>query len=211
MKRPILGIFIATLVLAPVAGLEAQDYRPSETRSRMEAQRAEMEARREAIRKEAEARREEARRAIEGRRVDVEARAQVATATRTQKQTANTKRWLENAGRVLPALTDRLTRIADRIQSRIEKIDTLGGDTAEAKEHLAMARADIAKAKEKVSTFDSIDISGDSAQDNFQEVRSAAAEAREFIRSAHRHLMLSVRSLAGVRREARSGADDEGN
>lgn len=116
---------------------------------------------------------------------------------RTEFQRESAKRKIENAGRVLGATIERLEKIADRVESRIEKMAERGGDTSEAESYLAKARADLAGAKSAIGGFSSVDLSGETAQDNFQRVREAAAGIREYIRSAHHNLSLAVKPLKG--------------
>ena len=106
------------------------------------------------------------------------------------------QRQVDNAERVMLATIDRLEKIADRIESRIGKIKDQGGDTAEAEGYLADARADLETARGLVAELTEVDLSGEKAQENFQRIRAAAANVREALRSAHRNLMLAVRSLS---------------
>src|SRR5690606_28175360 len=74
--------------------------------------------------------------------------------------------------RVAENIIGSLERIADRIDSRIAKIEARGGDTAEAKGFVADARADLAAASDKVEVLASVDLSAEITQDEFRRIRT---------------------------------------
>ena len=108
------------------------------------------------------------------------------------------KRKVENVSKVITATIERLGKIIERIESRIAKLKSAGGNTAESERFVALAKTDLEMAKVSVAAFASIDLSSDKAQENFERIRTAAAEAREHIRSAHENLMKAVRLLGQV-------------
>lgn len=184
------------------AALEAQRERiKAETEARKAAAEArgdEAQARREALRVELEARRAEADARRETARAEAEARRAEAQARRVEFQRAAAERRVENAARVILATIERLEKIINRIESRIAKIQARGGATSEAEASVALAKGNLADARASVNAFINIDLSSEIAQDNFEKVRAAAAEAREHLRAAHRNLMMAVRSLSAV-------------
>lgn len=163
-----------------------------------EARGDEAHARREAVRIELDARRAEADARRETARVEAESRRAEAQVRRVEFQQAIAKRQVEHVARVILATIGRLEKIIDRIESRIAKIQARGGATAEAEAFVAAALGNLAEARASVDAFVSIDLSSEIAQDNFERVRAAAAEAREHIRAAHQNLMMAVRSLRAV-------------
>lgn len=231
MKYTYFGIFLVFMMMFGIASqagaysqvaqnrlFEARPTSGEDMRSRIEAQRAEMEARREVIQKEAESRREAVRKEIESRRFEAESSRQEMSEQGLLRKTENqekrieklqniAERRVENATRVITATVERLEKIALRIESRVEKIKARGGEVSESESYLILARLDLKNAMTSISTYASIDLSGETAQDNFQRVRTAVAETREHIRSAHQNLSLAVRSLARV--QSQIEVDDE--
>lgn len=214
--------------------VETRERVNADLKSNYEARRAELEAQREKIRVEAEAkrtaaqargdeaaaRREAMRLELEAKRADMDARREAmrveAEAKRAEMQARRTEfqreiamRKAENTARVISATIERLEKIITRIESRIDKVRARGGVTLEAEGYVAAARNNLSDARVSVNAFASIDLSGETAQDNFERVRAIAAEAREHIRAAHQNLMLAVRTLGSVEVSVEVTADAE--
>ena len=160
---------------------------------------------------EAQERRDE----FEMRRAEMEQtmreRREMAQENRSDVQVQVATRKAENTLRVMSATVERLEKIADRIDSRIEKLKSAGGDTAESEGFLAEARVDLANAEASLEVLVSIDLSGESFQENFQRIRAVAVEAKGHIRSAHENLMNAVRLLGQVEAGVRVDATVESN
>lgn len=170
-----------------------------ETR-RMEAKKMgdEMRMRQEEARLEFETKRAEIDAEREAKRAQFEAKREEMQAKRVAFQQENAQRKVVRTTEVMTATIERLLKIADRVDSRIVKIQEKGGDTVESLAFIAAARANLAEAQAVVDEFVGIDLTGDNAQDNYEQIRTKAAEIREIIRSAHENLMLAVRSLSAV-------------
>lgn len=156
----------------------------------------EAKARREAMKVEREEKRAEMDAKREAKRVEIEAKREEMKTKRVEFQQSVAKRKVENTARVISATIDRLEKIIVRVESRIAKVKSNGGDTAESERYVALAKDDLAKAEAVVATFASLDLTSEKAKENFERIRTAAGEAREYIRSAHENLMLAVRNLS---------------
>lgn len=177
-----------------------------------EAMQMELKEERDAHRAEMEAQWAEADAQREARREEFEARRAEFQANRIEFQQEVVERKVERTVRVMLATIERLERIGDRIESRIGKIKDRGGETAESEGYLASARVNLSEARETVELFSSLDLTSDEAPQNFERIRELAVEVREHLRSAHRNLMLAVRSLRALEVETDSEpneADDE--
>lgn len=150
------------------------------------------------MRAEVEARRVQADERREAARIEAEAKRAEAQSKRVEFQQAVAKRQVENTARVILATIGRLENIIVRLESRIAKVQARGGVTSESEGFIAAARVNLSDARLAVDAFVSIDLSSEKAAENFQRIRTAAAEAREHIRAAHRNLMMAVRSLGSV-------------
>ena len=139
-------------------------------------------------------------------RKELEARKASSTAKRIETQRSLAKRKAANTARVLSATVERLEKIIVRLESRIQKVKALGGNTAQTETYVAEAKNHLGLAKGSIALFASVDISGDKAQENFERVRNVAAEAKGHIREAHRSLMNALRTLGGVRSEIKKSA-----
>ena len=132
----------------------------------------------------------------EQKRAEVETKRAETREKRIEFQKDVAKRKVENTARVISLTIERLEKIIVRVESRIDKVKTSGGATAESKSYVALAKDDLVKAEAVVATFASLDLTSEKAQENFEKIRTAAGEAREYIRSAHENLMLAVRNLS---------------
>ena len=146
----------------------------------LETKRAEMDAKREAMKKEAELRRASS------------------TAKRVEFQQDIAKRKVEKTTKVILETISHVEKIIVRLESRIAKVKTRGGDTTESERLVALAKTNLSDAKATVATFADLDLTSDKAKENFEKIRIAAASARELIRAARENLMLAVRALHAV-------------
>lgn len=167
-----------------------------ELRQQMEEKRTEMEDRHEELRAKAEERRAEIEQKAEERRAQVEEKRAEMTQKRAEFQKEIAKKRLENTSRVTLATIERLENIADRIQSRIEKVTEAGNDTTEPVAYLNAARADLEAAKASVADFENLDLTSEDAQANFELIKVSAKEAKDHIRSAHENLKNAVKLLS---------------
>lgn len=129
-------------------------------------------------------------------RADMEARRASSTERRVAFQIEVAKRQAANVARVLTATVNRLEKIIDRIESRIEKVKAEGRATLEAEASIEAAEENLADAKASIALLGTLELEGERAQENFEEVRMAAAEAKAHIRLAHRNLVKAITSLA---------------
>lgn len=165
-------------------------------------------ARVEMMKRELEEKRAETDARIEARRLEAERRRVEAESRRSEFRQDVAKRQVENAARVTLLVIERLENIIQRLESRIEKVKISGGATAESERFVVAAKADISSARALVTAFSNLDLSGSNAQEVFERIRESVAGAREHIRSAHRNLMMAVRSLRMIEVESEEGSDD---
>lgn len=147
----------------------------------------------------------------EERRENIDERRASATAKRIEVQQNIAKRQVEHVSKVMLATIERLEKIIARIESRIAKLEAEGRAAGESKEFVAEAKANLSDAKLKVATFSSIDLTSVKAQENFQRIRAAAAEARELIKEARENLMKAIRSLVSGRTSEDNDSDSGEN
>ena len=166
-----------------------------ELRQELEEKRAEMEEKRAELEAKAEERRLEREKKAEERRAQIEEKRAEMTEKRAEFQKEIAERRIENTSRVILATVERLEGIADRIQSRIEKVVEAGNDTTESEAYLNAARADLLAARESAADFDDLDLTSDNAQENFDLIKVSAAVAKDHIRSAHENLRNAVSPL----------------
>lgn len=105
----------------------------------------------------------------------------------------------ERAGKVLRGLNataERLERIIERVESRISKVRADGGVVTESETAIASAKNHLSQAKASISAYASIQFTASSTvRENFQQVKSAAAEAKMHLRETHKALVEAIRSL----------------
>ncbi len=166
--------------------------------------RANIEVKRASTTERREDRREEVRNNIEQRKAS-------STERRLEMQVDIAKRKVEHVKKVILATIERLEKIIVRIESRIAKIKERGGNTTESEGFVATAKVNLSDAKVAVDAFAGLDLSGNTAAENFATIRAAAAEAKEHIRAAHENLKNAVRLLksVGVNAEVQSSVETE--
>ncbi|MEK9171626.1 MAG: hypothetical protein AAB782_00090 [Patescibacteria group bacterium] len=145
----------------------------------------------------------------EDRMENREERKASSTERRVEMQRGLAKRKAEHTARVLTATVERLERIIVRLESRIAKVRGNGGAVAETEAFVAEAKNHLSLAKSSIALFVSLDLTGQKAQENFERVRTLAAEVKGHIREAHTSLMKAIRSLKPGQRTATSTSDSE--
>lgn len=141
---------------------------------------------------------------------NIEQRKASPTERRVEMQRGLAKRKAEHTARVLTATVERLERIIVRLESRIAKVRGNGGAVAETEAFVAEAKNHLSLAKSSIALFASVDLTGQKAQENFERVRTLAAEVKGHIREAHASLMKAIRSLKPGQRTVTSTSDSEG-
>lgn len=206
----------ATYEAQKARGEAQREQMKSEAEARKAAAEArgdEMQAKREAMRIELEAKRTEMDSRREAMRVEFESRRTEMQDKRAEFREDIAKRKVENTERVITITIERLERIIVRVESRIAKIKAQDGVTTESEDSVSVAKGHLADAKASLAVFVSIDLSGETAESNFERIRAVAAEVREHIRAAHQNLMIAVRSLSsvevGLGLEAEAGVSTE--
>jgi hypothetical protein len=105
------------------------------------------------------------------------------------------KRLVKHAGYVLAATTDRLEKIATRLESRIGKEKAGGADISSAESFFAEARTELEAARATLADFASLDVSSAKLADDVKVLRSAAAAVKEHLKAARQALIRSVQAL----------------
>lgn len=115
------------------------------------------------------------------------------------KRRAQIKEIAERTIKRLSVAIERLTKLGDRLESRLSKLSEGGVDVSKSKELLAEARGKIAEAKTKVdearAEIDGAIASGD-PKEAFQKVREITGAANEKIKEAHKALVLAISSAS---------------
>ena len=181
------------------ANLEAKKAEMEARRAEMETKKAEMEAKRASSTQHREDMREKMLERKASTTERIQDRKASSTARRIEFQKNIAKRQVEHVTKVMLATIERLEKIILRIESRIEKVKGEGNDTSEAEGFVADAKQNLVDAEASVNAFVGIELSSDKAQENFEEIRNAAAEAREHIRMARENLMNAIRSLGSLK------------
>ncbi|PIQ91392.1 MAG: hypothetical protein COV70_03975 [Parcubacteria group bacterium CG11_big_fil_rev_8_21_14_0_20_39_22] len=112
------------------------------------------------------------------------------------------------------AAIGRLTELAVRIESRVDKLSELGADTSAVETALIDARIKIDEAQASVETAGLISIEileGETPGEALVRVRGHLTEAKEAIKSAHQALVESIRILKNINIESESGIESETN
>ena len=146
---------------------------------------------------------------VEAKKASTTERKASSTERRVEMQKNLAQRKAEHTARVLIATIERLEKIIVRLESRIAKVKALGGVTTETESFVAEAKNHLSLAKLSITTFSSIELSGNKARDNFERVRAVAAEVKGHIREAHTSLMKAIRSLKPGQRTATSTSDSQ--
>ena len=97
--------------------------------------------------------------------------------------------------KTLNATIERLGNIIGRIESRIEKVKSAGGNTVESETAIAEAKKHLQLAKDSMAKLSLVELKNETLRENFTKVKEAAAEVKTHLREAHREMMKAVRSL----------------
>lgn len=124
----------------------------------------------------------------------------------------------DNASLVITATIERLSNIADRVDSRIQKVKDAGGNVTTAEAYLAAARGDLSAAKTSVAKFDKLGLnlasynaSSTSPQIIFDQIKVIASETKDYIRSAHDNLAKAVSTFFNQNGNEATSSANEGN
>ncbi len=117
------------------------------------------------------------------------------TERRIEVQQSVAKRLANHAKEMFGAMINRLEKLADRVQSRIEKVKSAGGNTTESERFLADARVHISEAKTSLEAFVSVDLSADKLTENFSRIRGVGTQVKTHLKEAHTALVKAVRAL----------------
>lgn len=99
----------------------------------------------------------------------------------------------------LEAAVERLAKLSDRLESRLNKLSEGGVDVSKSRGLLTEARAKIAEAKSKIAEAKaSIEtaVSSDSPKEAFQKVREITGGANEKLKEAHKALVRAISSAS---------------
>jgi len=138
-------------------------------------------------------------------KTNIEERKASSTAKRIELQQSIAKRMAGHASQMFSAMIERLEKLAERIQSRVDKVKAEGGVTTESERFLADAKIDIEQAKTSLRLFASIDLSADKLRDNFTKIREVGTEIKGHLKEAHQSLVKAIRALKpGAKVDARA-------
>lgn len=170
----------------------------AELKVRMEAEREKVEARKEEIQKQIEetranieARREELKKAAEEKRADIKQRLD-------ERRQENIKRFASQMFDRFDAAIARLNTLADRIESRINKLEELGQDVAEYRALLDEGRAKIELAIEAQAAAEtSVDeiVISDDPKSSFEKCRGFTKEVVQALKAAHQALVDVIEAM----------------
>lgn len=119
------------------------------------------------------------------------------------------KNLLGNIKRRMNAAIERIGNIADRIESRVEKLSERGVDESLALQFIEEARSELREASAIINNttdaeMDTV-IDSDRPRDAFASIKERIREAAGHIRSAHQALRSAVAALKEAVREAQGG------
>lgn len=154
-------------------------------------------------RAEIETMRKDQKDAMEARKMEVKEDIKQKIEERKTKLQENTKRRIEKQAKMiisrLGATIERITKLADRIESRINKAEENGVDVSKSKEFLATARAEITSAHNiqvELSASLTLALESDTPKETFNsEFRSKIEEIKTHLKNAHRALAGAVSNL----------------
>lgn len=149
----------------------------------------------------------------EARRAEMETRRDERRETLRDAARARVHAFMERMLRRFDAAIQRLRNLADRVGSRIEKLEMqrhAGWDLTNAKELLATARVEIdAAAATLVAIRANLEaaVAEDDPRAAFEAIHEAIGEAKDAVRKAHRAL---VEAIVAIRASSGRGADGSG-
>jgi hypothetical protein len=103
--------------------------------------------------------------------------------------------------RIMTATVDRLEKIITRIDSRIEKVRTAGGDTTNAESSVSLAQTNLDDARAKIAAMQNLDgtlstsTATSTGESIFSNVKTAAKAVKASLTSAKENLVAALSSL----------------
>lgn len=129
-----------------------------------------------------------------------------------EKKSEILKRHATNMVRHMRAAIGRISKLADRMDSRIAKMKERGVDTSKPEANIAVARAKIAEASAAVKLAEDaiagavaladVNASSTAPSDPGKAVREALNKGKEAVFAAHKALVEAIKSLKGIRIDA---------
>jgi len=144
------------------------------------------------------------------RRVSDERRAEVAQKI-GQRREALIRAYAERMIRRFEAALERLTRLGDRLELRLIKLEENGIDVAHARELLGESRNKIQEARGKIAETETeiyAALGSDDPKEAFGKVRELLKGAVEKIKEAHRALVDAVRAIKGPAQDVQGGSEE---
>ena len=174
-----------------------------EMESRRESLKAEVETKREIIKSEPEQKRETIKEEMEAKRESIKKEVEQRRENAIGKIQERLNEFVENIIERFEAAVGRLERLAERIDSRIVKMEAENIDVKNAKELLAIAKIKIETARTSISEVDleSQIISSSAAtttavvKEDFQDLKAQMEKAKKDIKAAHATLVEVVKNL----------------
>jgi Skp family chaperone for outer membrane proteins len=160
-----------------------------------------VEAKRETVRERVEQKRAEIQQRMEERKEQMATRAAERRQRLAERKKALVRKFFSRMYRRFQAAVSRMERIADRIESRLGKMENRGIDVTTLRSDLAGARDDIGVAEgmlqgleEKVEEA----LSSDDPKTAFEEVRDIVHETRAMLKEIHRKLVDIIVAMKGI-------------
>lgn len=195
MKKTVIGVATAALILAPFLFVSAQTTAPAQ--KRLEVQQR-FEERREALGQK----REEMQNRFEERRTEMRD-------TRQQK----VGDILERISERFQSAIDRLVAFSDRIDARIDLLKDKGVDVAAAQGHVDAARDTLDDAQEALNNIELADVLEDfgttTPSGAIIELRTQLSAVKDLIRKAHGQLVDAITAARAGLADADDDTDDE--
>lgn len=111
-------------------------------------------------------------------------------------RTETLERARERVTRLMSSTINRLEKISDRVESRIEKQKNAGLDVVEAEKLVADSKMHLEEAKMSLESIKQIDTSTGKLKDNLQNLRKLAGETKKHLKNARESLSKAVIILA---------------
>ncbi len=203
----ILTAFIFSMVMTPVVAHSEDEDRVDNAQHRLE----HMREKRDEVRQRQQDRREE----IGQKRDEISNKAEEKLEIAKQKIAERIKKIFAVILRRLNAALVRLDRIAERIATRIDKLNERGVDTTAAEEALASAEVLGAGAAKTVgdaeAAIEVIDTTDLSVREAMHAAKDAVGAAKDALKAYHKGLVAAIVELkaSAALREATEGAESE--
>ncbi len=208
----VLSLVVALPVFAEDIGVTSV-----KTESAREQAKQEMERTREQAKTEAENIREKAKTEIE--RVREQAKTNLEYTREKLKDSRGeikkeiASKRVNQTLKVYTEAADRLDKIVVRIEARIAKIKAAGGDTTAIQTSLDLGKTKLAEARAGIAAFAAVDVSSatstSTAQTLFNTVKTAAAKAKEALKTAHASLVKTITLIQGAEKIVKENEDND--